>query len=660
MTRPDKHAISGGSMFALPRPLIARTARWLGTFRGPWRPRELALLLTVCPLLVATGALLSERVRMRGYVMPGVQIDGEPVSGLAEDVLRQRLVERHERMSAHSQLVRVGQQQFRIVGDELGARLAVDAAVSAAMRAGREGSPLAQLSWRIARWSRPWRLDTELALDSELLDARLTHLEERALSTPQEAGLHYDGKRLVRTEPRPGQVIARDSAHAALRQALTEGRAQPLVLELADVAPQTTVQQLEAVVSQADHLLAGPLTMEIKPPRGSSPLTRQAERAGSEPGDGASPWLLRIEPESLRPAVHAQVVDGELRLSLEGEAFEAALKPLRARFEQPAQDARFDVDRAGKITISPSKVQTRLTSADAARSLLLAAQGPERRGTLEIVEAEAPRITTELAQSLNITRLVGQFTTHHPCCRPRVQNIHRMADSIDGTVVLPGETFSINEHVGPRTPAKGFVPAPTIVRGEIDDTSGGGVSQFATTIFNAVLDAGYEIIERQPHSYYFSRYPVGHEATLSYPKPDFIFRNDTSSGVLIKAEYGATYIRVKIYGDNEGRKVRREVSERFDFIEPKLVYEVDDTLLPDEAVVKEAGERGFSVNVSRIVTLADGTQRTEARKVIYNPRDRVVAVHSCVIPEGESGYTGEECPEPELIDAGASAELGPP
>jgi vancomycin resistance protein YoaR len=98
-------------------------------------------------------------------------------------------------------------------------------------------------------------------------------------------------------------------------------------------------------------------------------------------------------------------------------------------------------------------------------------------------------------------------------------NIHRIADIVDGHVVLPGEQFDLNELTGPRDRARGFVDAPQILDGEFVDRIGGGISQFVTTMFNAVFFSGLKDVEHSPHSYYISRYPPGREATISYPSP---------------------------------------------------------------------------------------------------------------------------------------------
>jgi vancomycin resistance protein YoaR len=138
-------------------------------------------------------------------------------------------------------------------------------------------------------------------------------------------------------------------------------------------------------------------------------------------------------------------------------------------------------------------------------------------------------------------------TTEHKCCESRVQNIHRIADLIRGVVIRPGETFSVNEHVGRRTRARGFTEGGAIIDGRVGTGIGGGISQFATTFFNASLFAGLDFGEYQSHSLYISRYPRGREATLSYPHPDLQVRNTTPYGVLVWPTYTDTSVTVHLY-----------------------------------------------------------------------------------------------------------------
>jgi len=146
-----------------------------------------------------------------------------------------------------------------------------------------------------------------------------------------------------------------------------------------------------------------------------------------------------------------------------------------------------------------------------------------------------------------IVEKVSEFTTPHSCCETRVRNIQRIADIVRGVYLVPGETISLNEYVGPRTVENGFFSAGAIRQGHLIEEVGGGVSQFATTIFNAAYFAGMDFVEYRSHSLYFSRYPYGREATISAPAPDLVMTNTTSHPILIWTSYTDESITVSMY-----------------------------------------------------------------------------------------------------------------
>ncbi len=192
-------------------------------------------------------------------------------------------------------------------------------------------------------------------------------------------------------------------------------------------------------------------------------------------------------------------------------------------------------------------------------------------------------------------RVIGEFTTYHKCCESRVTNIHLIADAVDGVVVAPGETWSLNDHVGQRTTEKGYVPAGAIVGGELVAEVGGGTSQFATTIYNAIFFAGLEDVYHRPHSIYFPRYPLGREATLGWTLPDIVFTNDTDHPVTIDTSYTSTSITVQLIGANGGRVVQ--------------------TTTTGSATTYGGG----SATVTRTIYFQDGTSSFEKWTHRYNP-----------------------------------------
>jgi hypothetical protein len=152
---------------------------------------------------------------------------------------------------------------------------------------------------------------------------------------------------------------------------------------------------------------------------------------------------------------------------------------------------------------------------------------------------------------------VSSFTTYFDCCLPRVTNIRLIAREVDGYVVMPGETFSIDEVVGPRTSSGGYVPAPYLQNGQGKCCAvGGGVSQFGTTIHNAVFWGGYEVDFHRPHTGWISRYPLGIEATLVYRSIDYRFTNDTVTPVYIETSSTGTSVTVELWGNQGGWQMR--------------------------------------------------------------------------------------------------------
>jgi vancomycin resistance protein YoaR len=214
-----------------------------------------------------------------------------------------------------------------------------------------------------------------------------------------------------------------------------------------------------------------------------------------------------------------------------------------------------------------------------------------------------PERTTEWARAQNITELVASYTTYHPSGQPRVTNIHKAASVIDGTIVPAGDTFSLNDALGPRTLEKGYVLAPGIGADlEYEDSVGGGVSQLSTTLYNATFFGCYEDVTHSVHALYIERYPMGREATLNYPGIDNVFRNDSASAVLIKTYYGSSSITVALYGNKGGRTCRAEGPNVLERIPSPPEYIDDPTMPLGQQKTISAGHQGLVVENFRIIS----------------------------------------------------------
>ncbi|MGH9894338.1 MAG: VanW family protein, partial [bacterium] len=274
---------------------------------------------------------------------------------------------------------------------------------------------------------------------------------------------------------------------------------------------------------------------------------------------------------------------------------------------------------------------------------------------------------------------VSQFTTYHDCCQNRVTNIHSIADKVNNTIIEAGEEFSLNEAVGQRTAEDGYLEDGAIIGGRLENAIGGGVSQFATTFYNAVFWGGFEDIAHKPHSFYFSRYPLGIEATISWPLPDVRFRNNTDSAILIRTFYSRTSISVAFYSDNDGRilvgeqsggelrvfaateggenarRVSADVTEPTNYRDPPPPrYIGDPAIVPPEQKEDQSPARGYTVGVTRFITVGDQT-REDHWTVVYSPRQQIILVHPCQI-EG----SGVSCPSTTTAPPVTTAPTAPP
>ena len=584
-------------------------------------------------LLLSTWFVLVTRDTERA--LPGVHVEGQDVSRLtrAEIVARVRAWQSQRA----AQKIPLSLAGATLSFSPQSAGFAVDASASAAraLAVGRSGGVVSRAAAFFLRMARPESLSVELQFDPKLYAELEDEWQKNAIKDPPfSGGLSIDGTTVTPLYPRAGSRLDRARVRVQLGDALRSGR-DPGPLALRSESPRVDRSEVDRVAARARAMLS-------------------AEVVLSTPDDVRR---LSVAPAQLGEILRATVDATESKLELEcsPEATHLLLAPRRAEFEQVAESARFVIDAQDRVHVQPGRAGLLLDDRAVASALCAAAQSSTKGATLPLSPGAEPALSTAAAEQAGIAGLVGSYTTRHVCCQPRVENIHHIADLLDGTLVRPGDTFSVNQLVGPRTLKNGFRPAPTIEDGDMVDTVGGGVSQFATTLFNALFYGGYDILERQPHSYWFTRYPMGFDATLSYPHPDIVFKNDTSAGALIKTSYTDTSITVKIYGDNGGRRVRAEKSEKQNIVMPPVEFIPNPRLEADEEKTREGGMIGWTVTVKRILTYADGKIKEERRKVTYKPRARRVEVHPCRIPAGEPGHTGERCPVPEKTDSEDSA-----
>ena len=332
---------------------------------------------------------------------------------------------------------------------------------------------------------------------------------------------------------------------------------------------------------------------------------------------------VAIEPAVLRSALRFQPAPPRLQVSLDPDVLHEDIASAFSTREQPARDATFRVS-GSSVRLVPSRIGRSLDMKAIAADIVANPGTPSVRARFEV---SRPARTTADARALRITQLVSEFTTPYNCCEPRVTNIQRAAAILDGTILPAGGTFSLNDALGPRTPDRGFVLAPQIAAGRLEDAVGGGVSQVSTTMYNAAFFAGLELVAHTPHQFYISRYPEGREATLSLGGPELIFVNDWDAAILISAQAGSNGITIRFFSTKLGRRVETETGPRHDIVQPRVRETVNPDLAPGERVVKQQlGGEGFTVSYTRKVWDGDHLKRDENFTWRYSPEDSFVEV----------------------------------
>ena len=340
------------------------------------------------------------------------------------------------------------------------------------------------------------------------------------------------------------------------------------------------------------------------------------------------------------------------------------IAPAFSTRERPAREAGFRVSGT-EVSLITSRTGRRLDM-DAIAAAIVA--DPGTRSVRARFEVSTPERTTAEVRALRITELVSEFSTPYNCCEPRVTNITRAAELLDGYSIPAGGRFSLNDALGPRTLEGGFVEAPQIAAGRLEDAIGGGVSQVATTLFNAAFFAGLELVAHTPHQFWISRYPQGREATVSFGGPELIFDNDWDAGILMSVIATDNAVTVRFFSTSLGRRVATETGPQTDIVPPEIRETVNPDLEPGERVVKqEMGGSGFTVTYTRTVWQDDAVRRDESFRWTYDPQDAYVEVGPAEAPERPDRRgrttTGEDEPvapeEPPPTPSGATTPSAP-
>jgi vancomycin resistance protein YoaR len=523
----------------------ARRASSLGGFA---RPRA-AVAGSVLGLIVIAAAVVGAAAFERAYdgrVLPGVSVAGIDLSGASPAEARARLAALQ--IGPAGLALVVGSRAETVPAELLGRRIAVDAAVEAAMASGRGRGFFGDIGQRLALYRDGRSLPLDVTVDEPTLAAWIAAAAGDVYREPVDAKIVPAGGRWDMTMSVRGAALDEAAATALIRTALlgTEGGTPRIVLPVGSVAPDVDDAAVASAIQAASRMVADvKVTLDDKS------------------------WT--IPSKNLRPAIVFVSSHGRPVPVMYGSPIEAAVGKLASKVKvAPRQTLILKTKSGATFGYVPGAAGRTLDVPATARAVTELAAERRDDPSDPPVEVDAvaidvqPKISNAQAAAAGpkMTRISGWTVRFSSSERNGFgNNIVIPARLINGTVVQPGEVFDFWRAVGPVTPSRGFRMGGIIQGGRTNPTGaiGGGICSASTTLFNAAVRGGFQIVERSPHYYYIPRYPLGLDATVSKSggrsTQNMRFRNDTNAPIYIRGIGGGGSVRFEIYSLPTGRKV---------------------------------------------------------------------------------------------------------
>jgi vancomycin resistance protein YoaR len=528
---------------------------------------------------LAFGLLGGDRVP-RGTTVAGVDI-----GGLSVEQAEQRLEAELATAQRARVVLRADDATSRPRPRRLG--LQFDPAATAEEAAGNRWNPLQLLLGGRA-------VEPVVVVDETTMSGVMAQIAEDADRLLAEPLIRYRGLEPRVVPGRPGRALDQSAAASVVAQRYLYR--EPIELPVDDLPP--TVGD-----SEAQRALE-----EVAVPAVSEPIVLTAEGVAAT-----------VPPSAIADALFFEAVEGRLEPGVRGNIVHEAVAQAWSDIQTPGRDASF-VIRNGKPRVVPAKRGRGVSDEDlrdAVLSVLLEA-GSARAATVEVTSRD-PALTTAEARGLGVRQRLSRHTEVFPYARYREINIGRAAEYLDGTLLLPGETYSMNDTVKERTEENGYTVGYIVgAGGRLEESQGGGVSTVATATWVAAFHAGLERVEQRAHTIWIPRYQAGLEATVSWGSLDLKVRNNTDNGVLITASTTPTSITVEFWGTREYSDIRAEFGPKYNVVPFSTITDGAD------GCVSNPGQSGFDIDVDRVFYKKGEEVERETFTTNYVPAPRVI------------------------------------
>ncbi|MDO5146021.1 MAG: VanW family protein [Eubacteriales bacterium] len=337
---------------------------------------------------------------------------------------------------------------------------------------------------------------------------------------------------------------------------------------------------------------------------------------------------VSVDREGLREQIHEAVSKADYDTVIEsplitGTVEDVDIQEVYKAVHTKKAEATLDPKNDYKIVKSVRGVSFDKDSAAAAL-----AAGAEGEDVIVPLKIKKPKITTKKLKKHLFKDTLGSCTTNVGGSSARISNVALAAKTINGTILLPGESFSYNGTVGERTTARGYRSAPAYSNGQSVQELGGGICQVSSTLYKATLLSNLEIVEHHNHSYVSAYIGIGMDATVSWGGPDYRFKNNTDYPIKISASYSDGQVTCKILGAKLDKKKVEMTADVLKVNERGTVYQDDPTMEKGTSVVVSSGHDGYVVQTYRNIYNGKGKKISSEKEAycVYRKQDKVVRV----------------------------------
>jgi vancomycin resistance protein YoaR len=549
------------------------------------RSRGLSLRFVVLPLAIVATAVAIVFAAPFVYAeraLPGVTVAGVDVGSLGTAAIHERLESELTRPWAERAVVAVhDRQSWRTTNADLSVSPDVDAAIAAALAYGKTGSPLERATAWIDAVRGQAQIPLTLRAQGDALERWVASLATAIDRSPVSGEIDLTAKSLTATEPVLGRELDRVAATAMVLAAPTLGDRE-IDLRVRTIYPALDESGYRDALTRATAVMT-PLEVTVEDRRITVDAPALAsllsvERVAARPGD-----LPALPVDAIAPAARYRYV-----VSLKEDRLKEWAVAVAAQLDRPAVSARFTVNADGVASVIPGATGIRVAQ-DALVTQLSSDLFRPAVGTRNVAApaaVETPAFSNEQANTWlpKISR-TSTFTTFFPPNPSRYANIATGSLQFDGVVILPGQTFSFWELLGPVTVQRGYAFAGAIINNRSDENViGGGLCQVSTTMFNAISKLGYDIVERHAHGYLIDRYPLGLDAAVFDPGVDFKWKNDTEAPVFLWSWTDATSVTFDVWSVPTGRTVTYSNAFQSRFVDVPADQPADPAFVPGSKV----------------------------------------------------------------------------